>query len=120
MATKRSGSSCCEGELTDSLCRLGEVLLAFSSGVLTMVTFGTPYWLAREPETSNDAEQAAYHLGLWQNCTVVDTKVCIGLPLRGSAVPSKPGTVTAAYLTVCKSFSWVYLGSLNPWLNPPQ
>ena len=92
MATKRSKSSCCEYEFTDSLCRLGEVLLAFSSGVLTMVTFGTPYWMVREPQTSNDADEVSYHLGLWQNCTVLDTKVCTGLPLRGDSVPSEPET----------------------------
>lgn len=99
MATSRR--SCCEYEFTDSLCRLGEVLLAFSSGVLTMVTFGTPYWLVREPETSNDEDLVAYHFGLWQNCTVVDARVCSGLPLKGDAVPSEQGTVCCLFSSLC-------------------
>ena len=91
MATAERPKSCCEYEFTDSLCRLGEVLLAFSSGVLTMVTFGTPYWMVREPATSNSPDEVSYHLGLWQNCTVVDTSVCSGLPLRAASVPSERG-----------------------------
>ena len=88
-ANNKRSRSCCEYEFTDSLCRLGEVLLAFSSGVLTMVTFGTPFWMVREPEASNSADVVAYHMGLWQNCTVIDTSVCRGLPLRAASVPSE-------------------------------
>ena len=89
-SSKRRSRSCCEYEFTDSLCRLGEVLLAFSSGVLTMVTFGTPYWMVREPEEGEAAAgETVYHLGLWQNCTVVDTSVCHGLPLSAASVPGR-------------------------------
>lgn len=77
---------CVEYEVTDSLCRLGEVLLAFASGVLTMVTFGTPYWMVKDASPSNGVE-TAYHLGLWQNCTLMDA--CRGLPLKAAHVPSE-------------------------------
>lgn len=78
--------ACVEYEFTDSLCRLAEVLLAFTNGVLTMLTFGTPYWMVREPEAT-DSDQTVYHLGLWQNCTVLDS--CHGLPLKAASVPSE-------------------------------
>ena len=84
MATR--SKRCVEYEFTDSLCRLGEVLLAFASGVLTMVTFGTPYWMVKEPDVNNVAEKA-YHLGLWQNCTVLES--CRVLPLKAAHVPSE-------------------------------
>ena len=77
---------CVEYEFTESLCRLGEVLLAFASGVLTMVTFGTPYWMVKVPEAANSDEKI-YHLGLWQNCTVLES--CEILPLKVAAVPSE-------------------------------
>ena len=76
----------CRYEYIDSLCRLGEVLLAFASFVFTMVTFGTPFWLARGSPV-DDVEQLHYHMGLWQNCTVLES--CKALPLTGSAVPGK-------------------------------
>lgn len=83
---KRCADSC-NHEYTDSLCRLAEVLLAFASGVLTMVTFGTPYWLERGSEVG-DTKDEHYHLGLWQNCTTVG---CTGLPMKGPSVPGEGG-----------------------------
>lgn len=75
-------------EYSDALCRLGEVLLAFSSGVLTFATFGTAYWI--EEELSDKAAPGAKrHSGLWQNCTTLDT-TCHSMPLSG---PSKSGDV---------------------------
>lgn len=32
-------------EHSQSLCRLGEVFLSFGSGVLTIVCFGSPFWV---------------------------------------------------------------------------
>ena len=85
---------CVEYEITDSICRLGEVLLAFASGLLTMVTFGTPYWMVHEPEASHLAQEA-YHLGLWQNCTFLGS--CRTLPLQGASVPSELFWVGSVY-----------------------
>jgi len=80
---KRCADSC-NYEYTDSLCRLAEVLLAFASGVLTMVTFGTPYWLERGSEVSDTDH---YHLGLWQNCTILGG--CTRMPMKGPSVPGE-------------------------------
>ena len=51
-----------------------------------MLTFGTPYWMVREPEAT-DQQTALYHLGLWQNCTALVG--CEALPLRAASVPSE-------------------------------
>ena len=97
---------CVEYEVTDSLCRLGEVLLAFASGVLTMVTFGTPFWMVKEPSTSS-LDGTAYHLGLWQNCTVMDA--CRGLPLKAAHVPSEYKEIVLVcrrrHVSLCKIFT---------------
>lgn len=34
-------------EHSQSLCRLGEVFLSFGSGVLTIVCFGSPFWIEK-------------------------------------------------------------------------
>jgi len=81
---KRCADSC-NYEYTDSLCRLAEVFLAFASGVLTMVTFGTPYWLERGSEVGSDTDH--YHLGLWQNCTILGG--CTRMPMKGPSVPGE-------------------------------
>ena len=74
-------------EYSDVFCRLGEVLLAFSSGVLTFATFGTAYWI--EEEVSDTSTPGARrHSGLWQNCSSLDT-TCHSIPLSG---PSKLGS----------------------------
>lgn len=76
----------CQYECTDSLCRLGEILLAFASGVLTMVTFGTPYWLEKLSEAA-DLDSEEFHQGLWQRCTFLES--CKSLPVRATSVPGE-------------------------------
>lgn len=69
-------------EYSDTVCRVGEVLLSFASGILTVVTFGTSYWLV----SSTDEGTSKFHMGLWQNCTSADsTGSCQTLPLSGSS-----------------------------------
>ena len=77
-------------EYSDALCRLGEVLLAFASGVLTFVTFGTAYWELQGYGDSKNPQDFTEnsHSGLWQRCTVLpnpDTS-CKSIGLSG------PGT----------------------------
>lgn len=55
-------------EHSQTLCRLGEVFLAFASGVLTVVSFGSPFWI--ENGTSVD------HQGLWQECQITPDASC--------------------------------------------
>ena len=64
----------CKREYADSYIRLFEVLLPFLSGILTVVTFGTPFWselsLGDAAGTgTTSAVSSTFHLGLWQNCT---------------------------------------------------
>ncbi len=64
--------------------RLGEVFLAFASGLTMLVTFGTPYWVEQsipvEGGGVGGVEQAVmYHSGLWQNCTLSQGCESIGL-----------------------------------------
>ena len=73
----------CQTEYGDTVCRVAEVLLAFSSGILTVVTFGTGYWL--QSRTISD-DGPHYHSGLWQNCSSVVGGGCKTIPLNG---PSK-------------------------------
>ena len=76
-------------EYSDALCRLGEVLLAFASGVLTFVTFGTAYWLVEEDEKNN---QLRGHSGLWQNCSQTleePSIICQGIPLSGPGISDR-------------------------------
>lgn len=63
----------CKYEYADTFCRLGEVLLSFSSGVLLLVTFGSSYWMEHAQDQS--------HSGLWQKCA----QDCHSLPLITSA-----------------------------------
>ena len=72
-------------EYSDALCRLGEVLLAFSSGVLTFVTFGTAFWLEESYGDGASATLQRRHSGLWQNCTVkpVTEDGCRAISLSG-------------------------------------
>ena len=71
-----------DSETAEACCRLWEVALAFSNGVLTLVAFGTPYWVERLTQSDAGAEERAFHEGLWQKCpsdsSIVDCKV---LPL---------------------------------------
>ena len=87
-------------EYSDALCRLGEVLLAFASGVLTFVTFGTAYW-AMEGEgdsTSPEDFTEKRHCGLWQTCNVApDPDIgCTSLPLSGPGMP-------LLFIIICES-----------------
>ena len=68
-------------EYSDALCRVGEVLLAFSSGVLTFATFGTAYWIEEEVNDDGGANSLR-HSGLWQNCSSLDNN-CHTLSLSG-------------------------------------
>lgn len=87
MAVKTEAKKCVDSfktEYADTVCRVGEVLLAFSSGILTVVTFGTGFWLQSKSISGKDH---TYHFGLWQNCSdqIVDTDEggCSTLPLKG-------------------------------------
>jgi hypothetical protein len=93
---KKSTGKCVDSfhtEYGDTVCRVGEVLLAFSSGILTVVTFGTGFWL-QSKSVSDDDDSLLYHFGLWQNCSskVVEGG-CVILPLNG---PSKCACTSAA------------------------
>ena len=76
-------------EYSDALCRLGEVLLAFASGVLTFVTFGTAYWAMEGEGDSPEDFTEKRHCGLWQTCNVApDPNIgCTSLPLSGPGMP---------------------------------
>ena len=73
-------------EYSDALCRIGEVLLAFSSGVLTFATFGTAYWQESAGDDSSNPE-AMRHSGLWQNCSKLGAS-CSTIPLTGPGTSS--------------------------------
>ena len=60
-------------EHSQTLCRLGEVFLAFGSGVLTIVSFGSPFWI----EGGKDFD----HQGLWQECQSSPEAKCSSLDL---------------------------------------
>lgn len=104
-------------EYADTVCRVGEVLLAFSNGILTVVTFGTGFWLQSKSVSGKDA---TYHFGLWQNCSDqivgADDSGCNTLPLKGPSelaallycetsivhcLISHPGYLIAARLFMC-------------------
>ena len=83
MSMRREARRCTDTfkeEYADNMCRIGEVLLSFTSGILTLVTFGTGFWLQAKKHTGKGF---AYHLGLWQNCTVSVTSVCENISLSG-------------------------------------
>ncbi len=67
-------------EYADTMCRIGEVLLSISSATLTLITFGTAYWVEATKENENDL---VYHAGLWQNCSISDTVSCKRRPISG-------------------------------------
>ncbi len=77
MATRSHSGKCwvaCKREYAATFFRLGEVFLAFGSGVMMLVTFGTPYWVEQSFPVSRGSgggveEAAMFHSGLWQNCT---------------------------------------------------
>ena len=77
----------CKSEYVDTFCRLGEVLLAFSNGLLMLVAFGTPFWV-EQVFHDDQPSQHTYHSGLWQNCT--ELLGCSALPLNA---PSEWGNV---------------------------
>ena len=77
----------CKSEYVDTFCRLGEVLLAFSNGLLMLVAFGTPFWV-EQVFHDDQPSQHTYHSGLWQNCTVL--LGCSAIPL---SAPSERGNV---------------------------
>ena len=72
-------------EYADTMCRVGEVLLSFTCGVLTLVTFGTSFWLQAEIQAG---EGVGYHFGLWQNCTISATSVCEGVSYSSAGTSS--------------------------------
>lgn len=73
----------CQEEYGDTLCRLGEVLLAFTSGFVTLVNFGTPYWLQKDYDIKQ-GEADSFHYGLWQNCT--RSAGCDTIPLNAEGM----------------------------------
>ena len=82
-------------EHSQALCRLGEIFLAFSSGVLTVVSFGSPFWI--ENETSQ-----IDHEGLWQECRTTPTAHCSSLsPNRLSGKMS----ILQTYIAVHRPFA---------------
>ena len=78
-------------EYSDALCRLGEVLLAFASGVLTFVTFGTAFWQVEGKEDNQQTFSPNYHSGLWQNCSDPPNQEfgCHAISLRGPGMSVK-------------------------------
>ncbi len=87
MQTMAARTKCwlaCKQEYAGMFFRLGEVFLAFASGLTMLVTFGTPYWVEQSiPVVGGGVggvEQAVmYHSGLWQNCTLSQGCESIGL-----------------------------------------
>ena len=76
-------------EYSDTVCRIGEVLLSFGSGILTVVTFGTSFWLQA---TDKKDSTSLFHHGLWQNCSSeTGDSVCNTLPLSGDSKSSHFG-----------------------------
>lgn len=83
MATDKWWKSC-QQEYAGTVFRLGEVFLAFTSGLMMLVAFGTPYWVEQSFPSAGGvgggADLAAqYHSGLWQNCTLSRGCQSIGL-----------------------------------------
>lgn len=76
-------------EHSQALCRLGEVLLAFASGVLTIVSFGSPFWIENEQGTLD-------HEGLWQECQANPAKCN---PLSQDRLSSEISRTTVCYIT---------------------
>ena len=66
-------------EYADTMCRIGEVLLSFSSATLTLITFGTTYWI----QAAKKEDEPLFHGGLWQNCSISDTVDCQRLAISG-------------------------------------
>ena len=69
--TRLNSQQCCQScqsEYADSCIRLWEVLLAFLSGILTVVTFGTPFWSEQSSVDAEHGTKDTYHEGLWQSC----------------------------------------------------
>lgn len=88
MAMRNEARRCLDtfkSEYADTFCRIGEVLLSFASGILTVVTFGTGFWLqATFQGTSQESPPVnSYHFGLWQNCSALATSDCSTIPLKG-------------------------------------
>lgn len=72
-----------KAEYAENMCRVGEVLLSFSSGILTLVTFGTGFWLQAKKSISGESVPT-FHYGLWQNCSISGgTTSCTTIPLNG-------------------------------------
>lgn len=83
MSAARRWVDSCRREHAESCCRLWEVTLAFSNGVLTLVAFGTPYWVEYEAQSQADAQQRTFHEGLWQRCPSDSSAVdCVVLPIN--------------------------------------
>ena len=102
-------------EYADTLCRVGEVLLSFSSGILTVVTFGTAFWLQATVNKS-DPEMVGYHQGLWQNCTnPIGPNGCETISLNA------PGTLPRLIFIYKKLISAPFFSSLlSPSFPPSQ
>lgn len=98
-------------EYADNMCRVGEVLLSFTSGILTLVTFGTGFWLlAKRHTVEGVAYHDGYHLGLWQNCTISVTSVCENISLSG------PGRSLQAREEAYQLFIVAYFSCISGYL----
>ena len=87
MSMKREARRCAEHfrvEYADTMCRIGEVLLSFSGGTTTLITFGTAFWIQA---TKQEETEPVFHSGLWQNCTISQTIECTRLPVSGPGIP---------------------------------
>lgn len=53
------------------LLRIGELILSFAIGTITLISYGTQFWV----------ETADYRHGLWINCSTKPGEPCKTLPL---------------------------------------
>lgn len=58
-------------EYLPHLLRLGELVLSFAIGTITLISYGTQFWV----------ETADYHQGLWIKCSTKPNVPCETLPL---------------------------------------
>lgn len=73
------------------LLRLGELVLSFAIGTMTLISYGTQFWV----------ETADYHQGLWINCSTKPNVPCETLPLvveHGKSSRARVRTARACFL----------------------
>lgn len=58
-------------EQLSHLLRVGELILSFAIGTITLISYGTQFWV----------ETADYRHGLWINCSTKPNVPCVTLPL---------------------------------------